>query len=104
MDSQRIFERLERLHALISRKATGTPAELAERLGTTERTVYNWITLMKSMGAPITFCRQRQTYHYEREVELLIGFKELSETEKRSVEGGTTKNFPIYFYGFVSLK
>ena len=103
-DSHKIFDRLERLHNLIRHKATGSPAELAKRLGTTERTVYNWISLMKSMGAPIGFCRDRQTYHYEREVELLIGFRELSDSEKRNVEGGTVKIFSTFLQVFSPLK
>lgn len=98
MDPQKVFDRLRRLHRLINLRATGSPSELAERLGTTERTIYNWIALMKSMGAPIVFCRYRKTYYYEREVELLIGFRELSDSEKRMIEGGVT--FQLKFSSF----
>jgi predicted DNA-binding transcriptional regulator YafY len=60
---------LERLHALIQRKATGTPTQLAAKFEVTERTVRNGIFFLKNQDLPIQYCRERQTYFYECEVE-----------------------------------
>jgi predicted DNA-binding transcriptional regulator YafY len=60
-----IICRLERIDHLIRSKATGTPVELASRLGLSERCIYNYISLLKDMGAPIKFCRLRNTYYYD---------------------------------------
>jgi transcriptional antiterminator len=37
-------DQLERLHPLIESGSTGSPAELAQRLGVTDRTVRNYIS------------------------------------------------------------
>lgn len=78
MNIIKYFERLQRLHVLISKGATGTPAELAHRLDLSERAVFEYIRTMKSMGAPIAFCSIRRTYYYERNVRLDLGFHELN--------------------------
>ena len=50
---------------------TGTPKELASKLGVSERTVYNYISYMKNeMNAPIRFDNQKGTYCYKRVCEL----------------------------------
>lgn len=59
------FERLEYLDHLIRRKATGTPTELARKFGISERTVYDYIEVLRSLGAPITYDRVRNTYRYQ---------------------------------------
>jgi len=55
------------LHQLISREKTGTPTELSKKLKVSERQVYNYLDLLKEMGAPIDFCRKRQTYYYKED-------------------------------------
>ena len=59
-----IISRLKRLDALIAAKRTGTPKQLAEKLGLSERTVRNYITTLKELGAPIHYDRKRQSYCY----------------------------------------
>ncbi|MCP3930558.1 MAG: helix-turn-helix domain-containing protein [Bacteroidetes bacterium] len=78
---------LNRLHHLIRRKATGTPAQLAQRLDISERTVYNQIRSLKELGAEIKYCKTRQSYYYCKAVE--FNFKLLISEEKLSkLEGG----------------
>ena len=67
------IERLKRLDQLIRLKATGTPAQLASRLGVSERTIFNQIELLRSMDAPIGFCKTRESYYYEYEVRVEFG-------------------------------
>lgn len=69
-----IFQRLKRLDHLIRIKGTGTPLQLAEKLGLSERSVYEYINLMKDLGAPIKFDAYRESYYYEREGHFLVSF------------------------------
>ena len=52
---------LERIDQLIKLKATGTPAELAARLGVSERTVYNILETLRDLGVAINYNKQRIT-------------------------------------------
>ena len=74
---------IERLDQLIRMKATGSPNHLAEKVGISRRCLFNIIDLMKTMSAPIKFCTNRQTYYYEYDCELAIGF-----TDKSKIVGG----------------
>lgn len=69
-----IFHRLERIDQLIRIKATGTPTELASKLGISERSVYEYLNLMKELGAPIKFNSYRQSYYYDEEGSFTISF------------------------------
>ena len=60
-----------RLNDLIRRKQTGTPEKLAEKFGVSDRTMDNLIKTMKNKGFPIAYCRNRQTYHYKYEIEVI---------------------------------
>jgi transcriptional antiterminator len=59
------INQLERIHTLISLKATGTPSELAKKMATSERNIYNLINEMRDLGGYICYCRFRQSYYYE---------------------------------------
>jgi predicted DNA-binding transcriptional regulator YafY len=71
---QEIFMRLVRIDYLIRIKGTGSPSQLANRLGVGERTIYEYISTMKSLGAPIRFCRHRRSYYYDKEGAFTISF------------------------------
>tara|TARA_R110001592_G_scaffold315008_2_gene590825 strand:+ start:6918 stop:7136 length:219 start_codon:yes stop_codon:yes gene_type:complete len=50
---------------LISRKATGSPAQLASRLNLSERAVYKYLKFMKEeLQAPIAFSKSKGAYSY----------------------------------------
>ena len=90
------IQQIERVDALIRRKGTGTPADLARKLNVSERTVYNLIDLMIRMGAPIYYCNERKSFCYEYEVEFSIGF--LSKKEDiNKIKGGKSNNFLNFF-------
>jgi predicted DNA-binding transcriptional regulator YafY len=57
--------RLERLSRLIQIKATGNPKQLSHRLNISERSLYEYISLLKDMGVPVHYDRFRETYFYE---------------------------------------
>ena len=58
------FNRLEYLDNLIRLGATGTPCDLAAKLSVSKRTVFEYIDILKDLGADIKYCRVRQSYYY----------------------------------------
>lgn len=90
------LQAIERVNQLIRLKATGSPKELAARLGITRSTVYELIKCMKTMGADIQYCRRRRSFYYGQEVVLKIGFV----AKKRVVGGEKMHSFlPSDFFG-----
>ena len=71
----KFLERFQRIDDLIYRKATGTPAALAERLELSESTLYEYLAVMRSMGAPIAYNRERESYYYNSDGHFHIEFK-----------------------------
>lgn len=69
-----ILQRLARIDHLIRIKGTGSPVQLAGKLGVSERSVYEYINLMKEFGAPIKFDAYRETYFYEKEGHFYVSF------------------------------
>jgi hypothetical protein len=65
--SRKYFERLQNIDRLIRIKATGTPKEFAQKLYISESRLYSCLSLMKDLGAPVRYCKQRQSYYYEKE-------------------------------------
>ena len=47
MNLEKYFERFQRLHAMIEKKATGSPAELAGKLNLSEKAVFEYIRAMR---------------------------------------------------------
>lgn len=82
---------IERLDQLIRMKATGSPDELAQRLEVTRSTVYEIIACMKSLGADISYCKNRKSFYYETEKELAIGF-----VNKSMITGGKQINVDLF--------
>ena len=74
METTLFINRLVRIDYLIQHKATGSARELSERIGTTERSVFNYLKFMKKMGAPIVYCESDQSYIYEYDGGFFIGF------------------------------
>lgn len=64
---------IERIHHLIKMKATGTPGQLAEKMGICKRQLYRYLSLMKELDAPIQYNSRRQTYEYTDAVEFKSG-------------------------------
>ena len=70
------IERITRLHYLISHASTGTPEQLALKLSVSEATLYRDLQMMRNAGAPIIYNSIRQSYVYERSVDLkLLSFE-----------------------------
>ncbi len=61
---KRYFERLQTIDYLIRIKGTGKPSQLAKRLRISERTLYEFLKMMKDLGAPIEYDRYKESYYY----------------------------------------
>jgi len=104
----RVIEKLyqiERIDNLIRRKATGSPKDLASRLGVSERTIYDCIELMKNMDAPIYYCRHSQSYCYNNPVRFSFGF-EPPKSQAQSIFGGNrlSRFHRNYSYSFLRFR
>lgn len=59
---------IKKLHDYILSERTGSPKELANKLGVSELTVYTYISFMKvEMNAPIIYDNQKGNYLYNRD-------------------------------------
>ena len=98
MIALKYIDRIERLHLLIKRKATGSPKELAHRLEVSQASVYEYIKTMKEMGAPIVYDIYRKSYVYEKACSLNLRYdvKELDQDEIIYAQAGGL--FAHYFH------
>jgi transcriptional antiterminator len=54
------------IHELIRKQRTGKPKVLASRIGISERTVYHYISFIKTeLKAPVKWDTMRESYVYE---------------------------------------
>ncbi len=90
------INQIERVDALIRRKATGCPKSLASRLEISERALYRLINLMKELGAPIYFCKSRRSFCYSSEVIWSAKFV-LANGSSRNISGGNSNFFYVNF-------
>ncbi len=70
-----LLDFVSRIDDMIYRKATGTPAELAEKLGVSERSLYRFIRKMKCLNLPIAYDKHKRTYYYTQAGRLQIKFE-----------------------------
>ena len=69
------IKRIAILDRLIQIKGTGSPSKLAQKLNISERTLYEYLNLMKDLGAPIEYCKMRGSYYYKEEGQFDFYFK-----------------------------
>lgn len=77
------LNRIRRLDAMIRQKSTGTPQELAEKLGISERWLFVLLDELKQdLNCPIKYDRRRRSYIYSVRGKLMIDFTEEMEKEQ----------------------
>ncbi|WP_343305162.1 HTH domain-containing protein [Chitinophaga niabensis] len=81
------IRRIERIDYLIRKKGTGNAAKLAERLGVSRASVYEYIDFMRHKGAPIKYSQSRQTFYYDEDGYFATCFVSKGEANKGSLEG-----------------
>ncbi len=68
-----IFDKLRRIDKLINMRATGTPKQLAAKMGISERHLYNYLNIMKNdLDIPIKYNKLSQSYIYKVHGDLKI--------------------------------
>lgn len=88
-----IKEELERVDRLVRLKATGSPKHLADKLQISERHVYRIINQLKEIGCPIYFDKDRCSYCYSTEGELILKFtNKLDNSVMSKIKGGGMEN------------
>lgn len=86
------IERIKRMDQLIRMKATGNAAAFAEKMGLSRSVLMEYLSELKSMGAPIMYCSERQSYYYQQDCKLILDFQ---PKEQEKIKGGI--NFLNYF-------
>jgi len=86
-------ERAKQIDQLIRLKATGTPKELAEKIGVSERLLYYYLNEMKELGAPIYYDKERCCYCYSEEVKFEFGFRIIEQAQLDKIKGGEMQLF-----------
>jgi len=65
---------LIRMDKMLQRKATGPPHVFAKKLNISTSTLYNYLSDLKKMGAPIDYDRYGTSYFYTSSVTLVYKF------------------------------
>lgn len=71
---RKFFNRLTRIDSLIRLKNTGSPSMFSRKLDISESTLYEFLGLMKDLGAPIKWDNSRNSYVYEPEGKMELKF------------------------------
>ncbi len=58
-------QRLQTIDHLVRIRGTGTPEQLAKKLGLSKSKVYVYMDVLKQLGASVRYCRSRKSYYYE---------------------------------------
>ena len=97
MSLHKNLQRLKHIDSLIRIKATGSPKELAGKVGISRSVLFEFINEMKEEGFKIAFSKTINSYYYTEEGNLTEHFfeKSLSRIEMRAITGG--ESFLKYF-------
>lgn len=95
MNLSQTIERLQVLHSLISQKKTGTPEQLAKRLGVSRSCLYNLIEELRVFQIPILYSRKIESFYYEKEVkfDLNIEIRIMNNEDLININGGNLTFF-----------
>lgn len=102
----KLNNRFSFLDALVRKCSTGTPKELAIKLGLSERAWYKLRDeLVNDLNVPLAYCPVRKTYYYTHEGELVFQFRRrLDADEMSKLEGGRLRDSTgWHFIGFDAL-
>lgn len=64
MNFTKYSERINFLEYLIRSRSTGTPAQLAHRLGISERMIYRYIGYLNEIGKGVLYDRKINSYRF----------------------------------------
>jgi predicted DNA-binding transcriptional regulator YafY len=83
--------RLQQADQLIRLQATGTPVQFALRLDISKSHLFNVLEELRSLGMPLEYDKQKQTYFYTQPMRLKweLSVVPLSGKELSNTNGGT---------------
>jgi predicted DNA-binding transcriptional regulator YafY len=90
------IERLQQLNKLVREQRTGTPEELAERLGLSRRQLYAYLEFLRDYGVDIAYSRKTNSFivNNGKEIKINFQFQVLDEQVSREISGGKSfENF-----------
>lgn len=98
------IERLQLLNKLVCEKRTGSPEELAERLGISRAKLYMILEELRDHNVCIRFSKRINSFDYEAcsGINLEFSFCILLKEEEKGINGGKFLNFfpaSIFFDG-----
>lgn len=90
MNFIRQIERMQVLNKLIREQRTGSPEELADRLGLSRRQLYAYLEYMKDHGLNICFSRKLNSFIFcdEKEMRIDLRIEVLKQSEICQIQGG----------------
>ncbi|MHA7130672.1 DNA-binding protein [Algoriphagus namhaensis] len=95
MEFIRQIERLQLLNKLVREKRTGTPDELAKRLGVSRAKLYLILEELRDRNVFIKFNKRINSFEYEacKGINLEFTFRILRQDEEKRINGGKFLNF-----------
>lgn len=75
MEFLKQIERLQLLNKLVKEKRTGSPEELADRLGLSRRQLYAYLEFLKDYGMDIGYSRKTNSFIVNNGKEIKIDFQ-----------------------------
>jgi hypothetical protein len=84
------LNRLQQIDQLIRQKRTGSPSELAKKLGVSKRQLYYWLDDLKDLGLEIKYSRNLGSFVYLKQylINISLDIKELKESELTYTNAG----------------
>jgi len=79
MKSMDLLPILCRMDQLIRLKATGCPAEFANKIRISERTLYNYLQILIDFGAKLHYNKYCCSYEYEGDQQIFICIQYISK-------------------------
>ena len=76
MSLAKYLNRFTTIHHKIRTRSTGTPKQLAAELHISESRLLDNLADLKAMGAPIEYDKEKKTYYYSHEVDIVLKFDE----------------------------
>ena len=91
MTFTKTIERLQLLHELISQNKTGTPEQLANRLGVSRSYLYVMIDELRLLNLHISYSRKNKSFYYEKvvDVEFVLKIRTLNEDDLININAGS---------------
>jgi len=102
INDMKLFKYLDRInliHKLLKSSNTGTPEELAARLGISRTSLYELIDELRYHNAPIAYSKSAKTFYYTEPFDITVTclFQPLTIKEESEFSGGNFLSKILFF-------